>query len=336
MIKGDCTLKQIKEYKEKVIKQDIYKTENIKKYKCCPYCGSTYFIKHGKYKGIQRYRCKNKKCSKTFSNTTCSMWKNLKHEPEKWMHFIELMCEECTLKQCSKILHITTATAFSWRHKILHAIENHYRPESFMESVSVTDCYIPKCYKGSRNKRYTKEEKKENKINRMFGFVPHDVSILIACENDDLPNISIKPDVENLHEIFKNDVLKKVENGCYVHLYNFGGEIVEKQTMEYNKKLPKEVKKKFGFKIQNNWIGIPHITDSFQVSNTIKTYSAKVNSWIYRFRGIATKYVQHYYSFFSLINSINTLGYMDLFWELLKNSNYASVSDLKNTHIENY
>ena len=215
MIKGDCTLKQIKEYKEKLIKQDIYKTENIKKYKCCPYCGSTYFLKQGQYKGIQRYRCKNKKCSKTFSNTTCSMWKNL-------------------------------------------------------------------------------------------------------------------------HEIFKNDVLKKVENGCYVHLYNFGGEIVEKQTMEYNKKLPKEVKKKFGFKIQNNWIGIPHITDSFQVSNTIKTYSAKVNSWIYRFRGIATKYVQHYYSFFSLINSINILGYMDLFWELLKNSNYMSVSDLKNTHIENY
>lgn len=336
MIKVDYQLKGINEYKENVIKQDIYKTENIKMYECCPYCGYSYFIKYGRYKGIQRYQCKNKKCRKTFSNTTNSVWKNLKHKPEKWMHFVELMCEERTLEQCSLILNISIATAFHWRHKILHSVENYYKPENFKESVAVTDYYIPKCYKGSRNKNYTKNQKKENKINRMFGFVPHDVSILIACENDDLPNISVEPGVKNLYEAFKNDVLNKVENGCYVHLHNFYGEMIEKQTIEYNKNLPKSIKQKFGFKIQNNWIGIPHIKDSFQVSNTIKNYTAAVNSWVCRFRGIATKYVKHYHSFFSLINSTNTFGGMNLFFEILKNGNYISASQLRNTHVENY
>lgn len=337
MIKADYELEAIRKYKEKVMKQDIYKNDNIRRYEVCPYCGCIYFIKYGKYKGIQRYQCKNKNCKKTFSNTTRSLWKNLKHKPEKWIHFVELMCEERTLKQCSLILEITITTAFYWRHKILHAIENYYKPESFKESVAVTDYYIPKCYKGSRNKNYTENQKKENKINRMFGFVPNDVSILVAVENDELPGISVKSDVKDLHEIFENDVLSKVENGCYVHLYNFYGDRVEKQTMEYNKNLPKHIQKKFRFKIKNNWIGMPHIKDSFQVSDTIKNYTARVNSWMCRFRGIATKYIQHYCSFFSLINnSMNILGGMDIFWDLLKNGNYISTKQLMNSHVEYY
>ena len=336
MINVDYELNEIKQYKEKLIKQDIYKTENIKMYECCPYCGFKEFIKYGRYKGIQRYQCKNEKCRKTFSNTTCSIWKNLKHCPEKWMHFVELMCEERTLKQCSIILNISITTAFNWRHKIFHSIENHYKPDSFKESVSVTDYYIPRCYKGSRNKNYTENQKKENKINRMFGFVPYDVSILVACENDELPSITVKPGVKNLCEEFENDVLNKVENGCYIHLYNFFGDMIEKQTMEYNKKLKKSIKKKFGFKIYNNRIGIPHMKDNFQSSNTIKKYTAAVNSWSYRFKGIATKYVQHYNSFFSLINSTKALGYMDIFFEVLKNGCYISVKQLRNTHVEDY
>lgn len=336
MIKVDYELEEIKEYKEKVIKQDIYKNENIKMYKVCPHCGCSHFIKYGKYKGIQRYQCKNRNCRKTFSNTTRSVWKNLKHKPEKWMQFIELMCEERTLKQCSLILKITVTTAFHWRHKILHAVENYYKPEIFKESVTVTDYYIPKCYKGSRNKNYTENQKKENKINRMFGFVPNDVSILVAAENDEFPNISVKSDVKDLQETFENDVLSKADKECYVHLYNFYGDKVEKPTIEYNKKLPKDIQSKFGFKVKNNWIGIPHIKDSFQVSGTMKNYTAKVSSWMYRFRGIATKYLQHYHSFFSLINSVNTLGGMDIFWQLLKNSNYISVKQFRKTHVENY
>ena len=336
MIKADYQLKEINEYKENVIKQDIYKTENIKMYECCPYCGYSYFIKYGRYKGIQRYQCKNENCRKTFSNTTCSVWKNLKHKPEKWMHFVELMCEELTLKQCSLALNISITTAFNWRHKILHAVENHYKPESFRESVAVSYYYIPRCYKGSRNKNYTKEEKKQNKINRMFGFVPHDVAILIASENDELPYISVKPGVKDLNETFKNEILNKTETGCFVHLYTLFEKMLEEQTMSYNKKLSKEIKRKFGFKIHKNWIGQYHIKDSFKVSNTMKSFRGKVNSWMCRFRGVATKYVQHYHNFFSLINSINSFHCMNIFWELLRYGNYISVNQLRNTHVENY
>ncbi|MEX0123467.1 transposase, partial [Clostridium butyricum] len=84
MIERDWEFEKIKKYKENALRENIYNKGNVKKYKECPYCGSKSFVKYGKYNGIQRYQCKSEDCNKTFSNTTNSVWKYLKHKPEKW------------------------------------------------------------------------------------------------------------------------------------------------------------------------------------------------------------------------------------------------------------
>mgnify|MGYP000432331519 CR=1 FL=1 len=52
-----------------------YKKSNTSCQKCnknnknlCPYCEGDKVIKYGFYKGIQRYKCKNEDCGKTFNN----------------------------------------------------------------------------------------------------------------------------------------------------------------------------------------------------------------------------------------------------------------------------
>ncbi|WP_455798494.1 transposase-like zinc-binding domain-containing protein [Clostridium butyricum] len=69
MIERDWKFEKIKKYKENALRENIYNKENVKKYKECPYCGSKSFIKYGNYNRIQRYKCKNEECKKTFSNT---------------------------------------------------------------------------------------------------------------------------------------------------------------------------------------------------------------------------------------------------------------------------
>ena len=54
MIEVDYYFNKIKELKERALKEQIYNPQNVKNYKCCPYCSCTHFIKHGKYQGIQR------------------------------------------------------------------------------------------------------------------------------------------------------------------------------------------------------------------------------------------------------------------------------------------
>ncbi len=339
LIKADYDLKKFEKYKKLTLKEKIYDKHNIKEYESCPYCGCKHFIKYGKYQDIQRYKCKNEECRKTFSNTTFSVWKYLKYKPEKWIEFIELMCEGMTLESSARILKITTTTAFYWRHKILHAVENYYKPESFRRSVSVMDYYVTKCFKGSRNKHYTYEDKIENRTAKMYGYMPRDVEILISAEDDAIPLINVKDNNETLKDTFKYNVLDNTESGCYVHLEHINKRKIEECTIEHNKNLHKDIKKKYGFKVYINWVGIRHMKDDFKVCKSMKNFIGGLNSWLWKFKGIATKYIGHYYSFYSLINSEENFDYMKIFFDILKNGSYgsyASADEIINIHLENY
>lgn len=69
-----------KEYRLKLFKEKIYKStlkvqnninnKNSNKYLKCPHCKGEEVIKYGSYNGIQRYKCKNSKCKRTFTKQT--------------------------------------------------------------------------------------------------------------------------------------------------------------------------------------------------------------------------------------------------------------------------
>ena len=332
MFDFDYRLKKLKEYKNNLKKHNLYSSKNIKRYECCPYCGKNQFIKHGKYNGIQRYRCKNVKCRKTFSNTTNSVWKYLKHEPEKWVEFIEYMAEGYPLRLCSRILNISLATAFYWRHKLLHAVENDIKPKEFVEMVNIKWIELSKCYKGSRNKHYTKKQNYENKIARLFCQVPYDVRILIASEKGAAPLIRTTQQNETFEENIENNVLSIVRDNCFVHQYYARLSGGCKPVIEHNKKLPREIKKKYCFKLHYN--GMIDKIPREQEYNPI--YFAKLFTWIHQFRGIATKYVDHYFNFYSLLYVQEHFDYFKVFFRLLKNCLYTSIENLKELHVENY
>ena len=68
----------------------------------------------------------------------------------------------------------------------------------------------------------------------------------------------------------------------------------------------------------------------------MKNFIGGLNSWLWKFKGIATKYIGHYYSFYSLINSEENFDYMKIFFDILKNGSYASADEIINIHLENY
>ena len=240
MLDYDYKLEKLDEFKKNIIRSSIYSSQNIKKYKCCPYCGNNQFIKHGRYNGIQRYRCKNKNCRKTFSNTTNSVWKYLKHEPEKWIKFIEFMGEGYSLRICARVLEISVATA--------------------------------------------------------------------------------------------NNVLPIVKDNCFVHQHHARIAGGCKCVVEHNKKLPRKIKKKYGFKLYYGSM-IDKIPPEEEYTPRYFTY---LFTWISRFRGIATKYVDHYFNFYSLIDAEEHFDYIGIFFSLLMNCFYTSIENLKKLHLENY
>ena len=89
-------------------------------------------------------------------------------------------------------------------------------------------------------------------------------------------------------------------------------------------------KRKYGLKIIGN-----RIEDKIKKDKK-KNIIAYLTAWLSRYKGIATKYINHYYNFYSLIDSEKVFDYMSIFFELLKNGSYTSVEVLRTNHVEDY
>ena len=87
----------------------------------CVHCGSMSVKRNGTYKARQRYLCKD--CRKSFNDMTGSPLSGTKY-PHKWLKYIEMMIDGCSLRTIAKELKIYLSTAFYWRHKVLFGLQS--------------------------------------------------------------------------------------------------------------------------------------------------------------------------------------------------------------------
>ena len=87
----------------------------------CPCCNSNSFIKHGSYKGTQKFKCLT--TSKIFTYRTNTVISGI-YKLDKLTELVELMGTGRfpTLTEIQKIIGISRQTAFDWRTKILTAV----------------------------------------------------------------------------------------------------------------------------------------------------------------------------------------------------------------------
>ena len=99
----------------------------------CIYCGSTHVVKNGIRKdGTQRFLCRD--CKKSFLPTTKSVISRTRKNPSVWASYLNCMMNKKTLRETSEECGICIATAFSWRHKILDALQ-----KTDLEALQKTD-----------------------------------------------------------------------------------------------------------------------------------------------------------------------------------------------------
>ena len=90
------------------------------KQRCCSHCGHTKYVRFGKDKGSQRYKCKS--CNRSFTEYS-GTWMAGLHKKDKVDSYMQLMLEEKSLDKIKVALKINKKTAFDWRHKILSSVE---------------------------------------------------------------------------------------------------------------------------------------------------------------------------------------------------------------------
>jgi len=255
----------------------------------CPHCHSSQFIKHGTYKGRQRYQCKI--CDRTFNELTGTAWHYI-HDHDKFRLYMDCMAKQLSLRETAKIVDICLHTSFYWRHKILNAFEKaDLKP--LKDEIQVDDTFVLVSYKGDplqelKNQRASR--KRGGKATKT-GISSEQACIVAACDSN------------------KNSVLQFVGTGRLTKdmVFNALHPVIRKQrvnqavfvTDRHSSYQEFARKKRLNHQTVATSYGQYVNTQGFHIQ-AINSLHSRFKKWLIKFNGVSTKYLQNYLNFFRL------------------------------------
>nr|WP_133016612.1 IS1 family transposase [Clostridium cuniculi] len=197
-------------------------------------------------------------CGRTFTNEIYNQFRYSKKFKENYQEYLALLNKGLTIRECARKLNITVVTAFFWRHRFLFDLKNKYYVENISSYVELTKMVVNENFKGSRNITDNKRDKITiiNAINDSIDILP-----IIAARN-----------FFGFYEIRDNLVPRLNKSAYVVGLIDGRLKTFAKAFNEINK-VSLEEKYKNNIDIQ---------------------YSINTQKWLSKFRGVASKYLDHY------------------------------------------
>lgn len=278
----------------------IYFQCNLDSKGSCPHCKSKSIVKYGlNALKNQRYKCKE--CGKYFCNRTNTPMSYSKKSMQSWFEYFKLMCETNTIRTCAKEVKLNVATSFQWRHKILNSVMP-MLPSKLKGVVEISELFFAESFKGKHGKDLSISiNRAPRKRGLTLGQYLNCKKVSVLCCKDRDSGMFNRvadmcktrfPQMLSLLEdkITKGSVLCTNNNLGYVSLAN------KLNCKLFKMRDQKEVKDEQY-----------HIQNASAMANYIE------NSINYRFRGVATKYLNFYLSWLQWLEAVkNKDGYAKL------------------------
>lgn len=246
----------------------------------CPYCHSDSFHKWGMRSGLQRYRCKE--CHKTFNALTLTPLARLQHK-EQWVKYAQDLKEGKSIRASAKYCHIHTSTSFRWRHRMLQ-IPLKTKADHLTGIVELDETYFLESFKGNRH--IDREPRKRGGTASKRGISSEQTAVLIVRDRSGNTTDAIleKSNQDTIAEVIvpavDNDALlcsdKKPVYRAFANKYHFTLETINLSKKEYTN-------------------GIIHVQN-------VNAYDSRLKSWMKRFHGVATKYLESYLGWMRLLD----------------------------------
>lgn len=241
----------------------------------CRHCDSESIKKWGKSQGLQRYKCKDKNCGKTFNILTGTPLARLRHK-HKWLDSLICMQDSLPLRVTAKRLGINLTTAFRWRHRFLE-IPAKNQSQQVTGIVEADETLFRESFKGKRHIQHRKARKRgcQGSINRKENKVP----VLIVKSRDGqvcdfvLDELSQKNISRSLKPIISKDAILCTDGSMLYKTF------AKEENVSHHRLITLDNQRVIGkeFHIQN-----------------VNAYISRLKTWIRRFNGVGTKYLPHY------------------------------------------
>jgi len=273
----------------------------------CVYCGCDKVRRNGHYRDRQRYICSS--CKRTFNDLT--------HSPltgtwylERMIQYFDLLVKGETLKMCADSLMISMSTSFFWRHKILSALcANDF--DYLSGIVEADETMFLESYKGTKNIEFRKPRKRGGKAKKR-GLSDEQVAVLVGIDRKDNIVSKVagrgKTTANEVAAVLKDKIDSKAEF-CSDAATNF-------KSFAKDENLKHRVIN--ASKGQRVLKGIYHIQHA-------NSYHKRLKSWMERFGGVATKYLNNYLYWFYILEKCKSVEHYKKYKELLLNSNLIPI-----------
>ena len=245
----------------------------------CPHCGSFEIILWGNYKDTKRFMCK--KCKRTFTQNTGSIFHHLK-EPEKFIKYFTLMFSEDfnTLEALSTRIGISKKTAFYWRHKILISLGS--EAPTFKGITEMDDIWFLYSQKGRKGLKYSRKRGGSSRK----GDNNFQAKVLITKERESVSDMSLV----KIGRLSKSDISRKLSQKFETTsiLVSDKHRSISSFAKSENIKHETFIAKKY---VKDE---IYHVQTVNHIAGELKT---RINYWL---RGVSTKYLQNYITWYAV------------------------------------
>ena len=256
---------------------------------CCPRCHSLNINKNGKYRDRQNYICKE--CNKKFNTLT----NNIFHHTHLTYIQIEKSID-CTLNlfsicKMAKILKVSTKTAFTLRHKIIHCLKSVINSFKLNGKIELDEFYLSINLKGIKKENMPRKSKKRTSHGaKTRGISRHKVCITSGIDENDNMFFKVAGNSNITSAMIKNTVLPRIGNSTKIITdCKSSYESIAKENL-WNLKQIKSV---------------TYTDDENNNLANINSLHQQLSLYLSNFRGVSTKHLQEYLDLFCFLKYLN-------------------------------
>ena len=274
---------------------DLIRKSRFSPIQFCPQCGSFEIVKFGFYKSTQRYHCKT--CGKYFNDLTNTIFSHCR-VLDKLIPYINSMLYSLPLKKAGALVGVSYVNLFYWRHKVIEAFK---KDETQLFGIlQCVDTAINYSEKGNK-KLFHREAHVRGNGYSIASLGARDVPLLSIVDSDltikflhmpsnrltanDLSDI-LMPFTTNVTH-WHTSLHSTYKHFCMFHHFKHDYVVGFTDQKEVNVK-----------KAHDNLIAL--------------------KSWLAIFKGVATKYLNNYLSWFKVLLDIYTKNNEFTYTSILK------------------
>jgi transposase-like protein len=257
----------------------------------CPHCNSSNTVKNGKENSVQRFHCKS--CNSNYRVSTGTFNARMrKGKGELLKLYMKSFIAGDSIRKSALICDISIPTSFKWRHRILASLQTQQSKVVLEGIVESDDVFLPYSQKGQRNiDRKPRKRGKGMFDAKKRGITDEKVAIIISHDRKNQKHLQVatrgRISEQNLKEVLDG----KIANESILCSDSHPSYKAYAKTNEIEHKTIKANAKKYVTE------GKYHIQHVNQTANEMK-------QWLDGFNGVATKYLQNYLNWFSVLKRL--------------------------------